>query len=105
MKFDYTIFEGKGRDVDVQDFFQELIKGGVMIAKMEIMLSPRGLNACFGGNRNTWRLLCELLGEEKLEAWKRRAGEYFKTKEFALILQELAEIMVGLPDELDMGEG
>lgn len=101
MNFKYTIFEGKGRGVDVQNFFRELTKGGIEIVKMEILLSPRGLNCCFGSNRNTWSLLCEVCGEEKLEAWRKRAGEYFKTEEFALILRELAEILVGLPDELD----
>ena len=46
-----------------------------------------------------------MCGEEKLEAWRKRAGEYFKTEEFALILQELAEILAGLPDETEAGEG
>lgn len=105
MKFKYTIFEGKDRGVDVQNFFHELTKGGIEIVQMGILLSPSGLNCCFGSNRNTWRLLCEACGEEKLEAWRKRAGKYFKTEEFALILQELAEILAGLPDEAEAGEG
>lgn len=105
MKFKYTIFEGKDRGVDVQNFFHELTKGGIEIVQMGILFSPSALNCCFGSNRKTWSLLCEVCGEEKLEAWRKRAGEYFKTEEFALILQELAEILAGLPDETEAGEG
>ena len=101
MKFKYTIFEGKDRGVDVQNFFHELTKGGIEIVQMGILFSPSGLNCCFGSNRKTWSLLCEVCGEEKLEAWRKRAGEYFKTEEFALILRELAEILAGQPDKLD----
>lgn len=105
MKFKYTIFEGKDRGVDVQNFFHELTKGGIEIVQMGILFSPSGLNCCFGSNRKTWSLLCEVCGEEKLEAWRKRAGEYFKTEEFAFILRELAEILACLPDELEAGEG
>lgn len=105
MKYDYTIYEGKGRDEEVQSFFHELVKGSIGIVKMEILMSPSGLNCYFGCNHNTWAMLCEQLGEEKLKAWRKRAAEYFKTVEFARILRELADILTGLPDEAEAGEG